>query len=133
MIVKQVDITDFYSLMHLHSKLYSYTGFNAFQLTNLLIKQLSDSYSLVIGLYKYDKLVGFILLETNIHLASIYIEPKYRYYTKYFIDKAEKIMYQNDIKEWYAEAQTKEGKRLLEKLCKKVDTNLYKKEIKWHQ
>jgi len=133
MIVKQVDITDFYSLMYLHSKLYSYTDFNAFQLTNLLIKQLSDNYSLVIGLYKYDKLVGFILLETNIHLASIYIEPEYRYYTKYFIGKAEKIMYQNDIKEWYAEAQTEEGKRLLEKLCKKVDTNLYKKEIKWVQ
>jgi len=139
--VKQIDSSEFYQLQKLHRKLISLIiDFNDFQATMVLMKELLEKDSLAIGLFKEGKLVGYTLGFYNndikgFYYSGIFILPEYRYYTKLLVKESEKLLYKlRGYKEWYTEANTKEGYRFLYHYgAKCIKNKLFKKEIKWEE
>jgi len=139
--VRQIDSSEFYQLQKLHRKLLKLiTEFNDFQSTIILVQELLEKDSLAVGLFKDNNLVGYTLgfyynKVKGFYYSGIFILPEYRYYTKLLVKESEKLLYKlKNYKEWYTEANTKEGYKFLYHYgAKCIKDNLFRKEIKWEE
>ena len=93
-----------------------------------LNETLSENNHITIGLYREDKLVGFLLGYGN-HLDNVYIEPKYRYHTKKLVDFYEDTLREFGYKGWTANSLTNKSSKYLNHSGAKILEIKYYKEL----
>jgi len=114
--IKIVDDNEYNSLLKLYQDYQKVlpTKHSNFTSAVLLNKEITTDNSLVLGLYKNETLVGFILGYTEntiFTLNSMYVEKQYRYYVKRLLDFMESFLKEKEIIGWKATAITKEARK----------------------
>jgi len=119
--VKEIPDNYFYDLQALYYKLQELLSFkpSKFLVTKRLIEELQLTSNLTLGLFRGDKLVGFISgyskQERLFHVSSLYILVDYRYGTKLLLETMENLVIAKGYKGWTANSILKEGKNIITK------------------
>lgn len=119
--IKPIPDTDIYNLYELHYKLQQVLPIKLNRLLSsfTFTLELQKTNILVVGLYKFDKLVGFINgweeSEEVFYMANIYVNPDSRIGVKKLMEYAEKDIKQRGYKYWKATSFVKDGMNILEK------------------
>jgi len=116
--IKIIDDKDYNRLLELYQDYQEVlpTKHSNFVSARLLNKELLQSNSIALGLYKEDNLVGFILGEGSnkvvVNFSSMYVDTKHRYYVKKFLQETERYIKSLGYSGWIANSVTKQSGKM---------------------
>jgi len=130
--IKQIEDIEYIKLLEFYV-LYQNelpTRYSTFISSKLLNEELMKPNSLALGLYKNKNLVGFILgygEHELFNFNSMYVDKKYRYYVKQFLNDTEKYIKTLGYKGWLALSVTEQSNKMfLHYKAKPVEIKYYK-------
>lgn len=132
--IKIIDDIDYNELLELYQCYQDVlpTKYGKFMSAQLLNNELMVENAKAIGLYKDNKLVGYIIgygSSSVFILNSMYVEKQYRFYVKRLLDFMEAYLKSNGYIGWKATAITKEARSSLVTYGAKPIEIKYYKEI----
>lgn len=125
-ITRKIDDSELFQLIELN---YKYNkclphNQNKFASTSILINSLIQDDALALGVFRDKELIGFTLgykfRPAVFHFTALYIEPKYKLYTKRLYEASEQAVRLMGYNSWVCEGVNRLGAKLHERMGAKL-------------